>query len=109
MGIGELRGQGRDVPDGLLSFIAPGHRENINFFGFINVDVDAGLAKLIEGWRPRCAPPLSPSPAPPSCSTHERGRYWGWDRNTEERAREAVLPLFRATAPEKAGCCPVCG
>ena len=34
MGIGELRGQGRDVPDELLSFIAPGHRENINFFGF---------------------------------------------------------------------------
>ena len=34
MGIGELRGPGRDVPDELLSFIAPGHRENINFFGF---------------------------------------------------------------------------
>ena len=26
MGIGELRGQGREVPDELLSFIAPGHR-----------------------------------------------------------------------------------
>jgi hypothetical protein len=52
MGIGELRGQGRDVPDELLSFIAPGHRENINFFGFINVDIEAELAKLIEGWRP---------------------------------------------------------
>ena len=52
MGIGELRGQGRDVPDELLSFIAPGHRENINFFGFISVDIEAELAKLIEGWRP---------------------------------------------------------
>jgi hypothetical protein len=52
MGIGELRGQGRDVPDELLSFIAPGHHENINFFGFINVDIEAELAKLIEGWRP---------------------------------------------------------
>jgi TnpA family transposase len=52
MGIGELRGQGCDVPDELLSFIAPGHRENINFFGFINVDIEAELAKLIEGWRP---------------------------------------------------------
>ncbi|MGH3180661.1 MAG: transposase, partial [Streptosporangiaceae bacterium] len=52
MGIGELRGQGREVPDELLSFIAPGHRENINFFGFINVDIEAELAKLIEGWRP---------------------------------------------------------
>ncbi|MEV5533829.1 hypothetical protein [Streptomyces prunicolor] len=50
MGIGELRGQGREVPDELLSFIAPGHRENINLFGFI--DVEAELAKLIEGRRP---------------------------------------------------------
>lgn len=50
--ISELRGQGRDVPDELLSFIAPGHRENINFFGFIEVDIDAELAKLIGGWRP---------------------------------------------------------
>jgi hypothetical protein len=52
MAISELRGQGRDVPDELLSFIAPGHRENINFFGFITVDVEAELAKLIKGWRP---------------------------------------------------------
>ncbi|MET9243020.1 Tn3 family transposase [Nonomuraea sp. NPDC003709] len=35
MAIKELRAQGREVPDELLSFIAPGHRENINFFGFI--------------------------------------------------------------------------
>ncbi|MEO3795895.1 Tn3 family transposase [Nonomuraea sp. B10E15] len=52
MAIKELRGQGREVPDELLSFIAPGHRENINFFGFITVDIEAELAKLIEGWRP---------------------------------------------------------
>lgn len=52
MAIGELRGQGREVPDELLSFIAPGRRENINFFGFITVDVEAELAKLIGGWRP---------------------------------------------------------
>jgi hypothetical protein len=32
--------------------IAPGHREDINFFGFISVDIEAELAKLIEGWRP---------------------------------------------------------
>ncbi|MFI7701488.1 Tn3 family transposase [Nonomuraea sp. NPDC049480] len=50
--IGELRAQGRDVPGELLSFIAPGHRENINFFGFITADIETGLAKLIEGWRP---------------------------------------------------------
>jgi hypothetical protein len=28
MGIGELRGRGRDVPDELLSFIAPRHRHH---------------------------------------------------------------------------------
>jgi hypothetical protein len=50
--IGQLRDQGRDIGDDLLGFIAPGHRENINFFGFINVDIEAELAKLIEGWRP---------------------------------------------------------
>ncbi|MEV4247710.1 Tn3 family transposase [Streptosporangium canum] len=56
MGIGELRGQGREVPDELLSFIAPGHRENINFFGFINVDIEAEPAKLGGGCG-RCASP----------------------------------------------------
>ncbi|MFI6743839.1 hypothetical protein ACIBI9_64175 [Nonomuraea sp. NPDC050451] len=50
--IKELRAQGREVPDELLSFITTGHRENINFFGFITVDIEAELAKLIEGWRP---------------------------------------------------------
>lgn len=52
MAIKELRAQGREVPDELLSFIAPGHRENINFFGFIDVDIEAELAKLDDGWRP---------------------------------------------------------
>jgi hypothetical protein len=51
--IAELRAQGREVPDQLLSHIAPGHSENINFFGMINVDVEAELAKLDGGgWRP---------------------------------------------------------
>lgn len=52
IGIGELRGQGREVPNELLSSIAPGHRENINFLVFITVDIEAELAELIEGWRP---------------------------------------------------------
>ena len=30
----------------------PGHSENINFFGVINVDIEAELAKLSAGWRP---------------------------------------------------------
>lgn len=53
MGIKELRAQGREVPDELLSFIAPGHRENINIFGFI----EGEIAKLDDGWRP---PPPDP-------------------------------------------------
>ncbi|MFD8559159.1 Tn3 family transposase [Streptosporangium canum] len=52
MAIKKLRSQGREVPDGLLSFIAPGRRENINFFGFIEVDIEAEPAKLDDGWRP---------------------------------------------------------
>ncbi|WP_431902034.1 Tn3 family transposase [Nonomuraea sp. bgisy101] len=52
MAIKELRVQVREVPDELLSFIAPGHRENIDFFGFIEVDIEAELGKLDDGWRP---------------------------------------------------------
>jgi hypothetical protein len=32
--------------------ISPGHSDNINFFGGINVDIEAELAKLTGGWRP---------------------------------------------------------
>jgi hypothetical protein len=47
----ELRGQGREVPDEVLAHISPGHSDNINFFGVI--DVEAELAKLDgTGWRP---------------------------------------------------------
>ncbi|MBB5081479.1 TnpA family transposase [Nonomuraea endophytica] len=46
----ELRAQGRDVPDELLSHISPGHSDNINFFGVIHVDVKAELDT--GGWRP---------------------------------------------------------
>jgi len=51
-GIGEPRSPRRDIPDELLSFTAPGHRENINHSSFIRADIQAELAKLIEGWRP---------------------------------------------------------
>ncbi|MBB3724407.1 hypothetical protein FHR33_000267 [Nonomuraea dietziae] len=75
--IGELRAQGRDVPDELLSFIAPGHRENINFFGFITVDIESELAKLIEGWRP-LARPESTTRACPFSSTREHAAPGPW-------------------------------
>ncbi|TDD02954.1 DUF4158 domain-containing protein [Nonomuraea deserti] len=49
----ELRSQGREVSDEILSHTSPGHSDNINFFGVINVDVEAELAKLdTSGWRP---------------------------------------------------------
>jgi TnpA family transposase len=49
----ELRSQGRSVPDEVLAHISPGHSDNVNFFGVINVDVEAELAKLDGGgWRP---------------------------------------------------------
>ncbi|MEV0169301.1 hypothetical protein [Nonomuraea fuscirosea] len=51
MTIKELRAQGREVPDELLSFIAPGHRENIPRPRFIEVDIKAGLANLDHGRR----------------------------------------------------------
>ncbi|MBV9728827.1 MAG: Tn3 family transposase [Pseudonocardiales bacterium] len=52
LAVKQLRSEGRSVPDELLSHISPGHSENINFFGVINVDVEAEMAKLSGGWRP---------------------------------------------------------
>ncbi len=52
LAVRQLRGEGRGVPDELLAHISPGHSGNINFFGVINVDVEAELAKLSGGWRP---------------------------------------------------------
>jgi len=54
LAVRQLRGEGRGVPDELLAHISPGHSGNINFFGVINVDVEAELAKLSGGWRPLC-------------------------------------------------------
>src|SRR6266851_4233955 len=48
----QLRADGRSVPGELLAHISPGHSDNINFFGVINVDIEAELAKLTGGWRP---------------------------------------------------------
>ena len=52
LAVKQLRAGGRSVPDELLSHISPGHSDNINFFGVINVDIEAELAKLSGGWRP---------------------------------------------------------
>jgi Tn3 transposase DDE domain len=52
LAVKQLLSQGRSVPDELLSHISPGHSDNINFFGVINVDIEAEMAKLSGGWRP---------------------------------------------------------
>jgi TnpA family transposase len=52
LAVKQLRSEGRWVPDELLSHISPGHSDNINFFGVINVDIEAEMAKLSGGWRP---------------------------------------------------------
>ena len=45
------RAAGRSIPDELLSHVSPAHSDNINFFGVINVGIEAELAKLTGGWR----------------------------------------------------------
>ncbi|GIH97778.1 DDE transposase [Planobispora siamensis] len=60
----QLRSQGRQVSDEILSHISPGHSDNINFFGVVNVEAE--LAKLDGGgWRPlRPAQPREPQLRP---------------------------------------------
>jgi len=53
LAVEQLRAAGRDVPDDVLAHISPAHSENVNFFGIINVDIEAELAKLdASGRRP---------------------------------------------------------
>jgi len=48
-----MRAAGRQVDDEVLAHISPAHSENINFFGAIEVDIDAELALLgPTGYRP---------------------------------------------------------
>jgi hypothetical protein len=44
---------GRRIADEVLAHISPAHSENINFFGSIDVDIEAELAQLgPTGYRP---------------------------------------------------------
>ena len=52
LAVKQLRAADRSVPDELLAHISPGHSDNVNFFGVINVDIETELAKLTGGWRP---------------------------------------------------------
>ena len=51
--VDSMRTAGRRIDDEVLVHISPAHSENINFFGSIDVDVDAALAQLgPTGYRP---------------------------------------------------------
>nr|WP_245659866.1 transposase [Nocardia gamkensis] len=53
LAVEQMRRQGRRIDDDVLAHISPAHSENINFFGAIEVDVDAELAQLgPTGYRP---------------------------------------------------------
>ncbi|WP_308188379.1 Tn3 family transposase [Nocardia australiensis] len=46
LAVEQMRREGRRIDDGVLAHISPAHSENINFFGAIEVDIDAELAHL---------------------------------------------------------------
>ncbi len=53
LAVESMRAAGRHVDDEVLAHISPAHSENINFFGAIEVDIDAELAQLgPTGYRP---------------------------------------------------------
>ncbi|WSF96001.1 transposase [Nocardia vinacea] len=53
LAVEQMRRAGRRIEDEVLAHISPAHSENINFFGAIEVDIDAELAQLgPTGYRP---------------------------------------------------------
>lgn len=46
LAVDSMRAAGRRVEDEVLAHISPAHSESINFFGAIEVDIDAELAQL---------------------------------------------------------------
>lgn len=53
LAVDQMRRAGRRIDDDVLAHISPAHSENINFFGAIEVDIDAKLAQLgPTGYRP---------------------------------------------------------
>ncbi len=53
LAVEQMRRAGRRIDDEVLAHISPAHGENINFFGAIEVDIDAELAALgPTGYRP---------------------------------------------------------
>ncbi len=76
-----MRRAGRRIDDDVLAHISPAHSENINFFGAIEVDIDADLALLgPTGYRPlRVRDTLFSACSPqPGTGGHIRSRGRGW-------------------------------
>ncbi|BCK53943.1 hypothetical protein NWFMUON74_17150 [Nocardia wallacei] len=53
LAVDQMRRAGQRIDDEVLAHISPAHSANINFFGAIEVDIDAELAQLgPTGYRP---------------------------------------------------------
>ncbi len=50
----QMRRTGQRIDDEVLAHISPAHSANINFFGAIEVDIDAELAQLARPGTGRC-------------------------------------------------------
>ena len=59
LAVEQIRREGRRVDDEVLAHVSPAHSENINFFGAIEVEIDAELAQLGQ-----------PAIGPYACATH---------------------------------------
>lgn len=66
MAVDRLRAAGRDIPDDLLAQISPAHSENVNFFGTITVDIEAGAGQTgcLSRWGIRHARPAADRAGP---------------------------------------------
>ena len=72
LAVEQLRAGGREVPDEVLAHISPAHNENVNFFGVINVEVEAELAKLNASGRRPLRPAHPDHPVPAHLGRHAR-------------------------------------
>jgi TnpA family transposase len=71
--IGQLRDQGRDIGDDLLSLMSPGHR-GTSTSSASSTSTSKPSSPNSSRYGGRYAPPPSTSPAPPSCSSPDRSR-----------------------------------
>jgi len=83
LAVASIRAAGRRVDDEVLAHISPAHSENINFFGAIDVDIDAELAQLDPTGHCACATPCSD---PGQRGERQRGGTHEWHGAGRDRA-----------------------